>query len=296
MTSTRGRLGKGPLALLWLAVSVYLLTSPSLPVACYTPILGHQTHYDYGFINTGVNLTADDINFWTGLSLSESNYTMRWHQHVNLTISVISTSPATADYRYNVTILNNVVTISNTSWESGDVILNASVSTPSPTVLDNGTHQYPIGSGLPDFFLDDTTLASITMGNNVMIGNSLWETITNTTFTLGESTEACYQLQNTTTIANTRYETRQVIDQDVGIYYSNNETRILSYGALQGIITYYYRVVATNIPLFPPPNPLITILIIVLIAVIIITVIILLWHYISRRRRRVQLPPQPEPS
>ncbi len=296
MSYTRGRFSKFLVPSIWLALSLLLLTSTPLQVAGYSPIAGHLTHYDYGFINTRVNQTADDINFWTGLSLSESNYTMRWHQHVNLTISVVSTGPENAAYEFYVTIVNNVVTISNsTPWQT-EVILNESASAPSPTGVVPGTNNYPLSSGLPGFLLNDVTLASISLGNDVLIGDSLWETITNTTYTLGESIEPCYQLQNTSTLTNVRYETQHVIDQDVGIYFSTNETQILTYGPLQETITYYFRVLSTTIPLFPLPNPLITILLIILIAVIIITVVILLWRFISRRRRRFQLPPEPETS
>ena len=84
-----------------------------------------------------------------------------------------------------------------------------------------------------------------------------------------------------------------VIDQDVGIYFSTNETQILTFGSLQQILTYYFRVLSTTIPLSPPPDLMLTLLVITVVIIAII-VVALAWRFISRRRRRVRLPPEPE--
>jgi hypothetical protein len=295
MSNSSGRVFR---SLLLVSMLSCLLVGSSTPfrVMGYSPVVGHQTRYDYGFINTHVNESADDIGFFTGLTLSESNYTMLWHQHVNLTITVEATSVFEASYNFSVVVHSNVVVISNSSpWET-QIILNGSAVAPSPTGVMNQSLQYPLGSGLPGFFLDDLTLTSISLGSNIIIGDSLWQTITATTYTVGGGIEPCYLLQNETILPNVYYMTQHVIDQDVGIYFSTNETQILTYDNLQETITYYFRVLSTTVALLPPPNPLLFMLLIVLIVVIVITVFLFLWRFISRRRRRAQLPTESDAS
>jgi hypothetical protein len=272
-----------------------LVASPPYRVEGYMPVVGHQTHYEYGFISTQANLSAFEIETWTAgeLVLPESNYTMHWHQHVNLTISVVAISLTNASYEFNVTIHSNVVTVSNSSpWQTA-VVLNGSANAPDPTGVIPGILDYTFNRGLPGFFLDDTTLASISLGNDVLIGDSLWDTITNTTYVLGENTESCYHLQNTSITSTAYLETQYVIDQDVGIYFSANETQILTYDSDVQSLTYYFRVLSTTIPLIPPPDLTLLFIVIGVIIIIVVIIIYLSWRYISRRRRRVRLPPAP---
>lgn len=262
-------------------------TQNSLVIA-YSPVIGHQTDYNYGFINVQPNQTAANIQYWTGLTLVENNYTMCWHQHTNLTIRVTTIAQVgpilMAYYNFSIRIHSNEVTITNTSWQT-NVILNASVHQPAPTGVTNGTYNHGYSSGLPSFFLDDLTLATLTIGSNVMVGNSRWQTVGITSFDVEEEPQLCYQLFNRSVTSEEILETTFVIDQDIGMFFWANETRLLSLGTLQQSLTYYYQVLTTNIPLFPPPNLIPLYLIVAVTLIIIIILIILLARRAWLRRR-----------
>lgn len=263
--------------------------SQHLAVTAYTPSVGQTTRYDYGFINIQPNQTATNIYFWTGLNLAPSNYTLHWHQHVNLTIRVTNVaqiaSTIRAYYNFSVNIHSNIATVSNSSPWQTVVPLNGSVAAPAPTGVSSGIVESPIADGLPGFFLDDLTLSTISVGSNVDIGGSRWEMIDHTTYTLGGSEELSYRLFNSSTMTDTHLQTTFTIDHDVGIYYEANDTRLLSVGPIEQSLTYYYQVLSTNIPLSPPPNPFPILLIAGIATVILVIVIILLIRTYWLRRR-----------
>ncbi len=259
----------------------------SSPLSAYTPSVGDQTQYDYGFINVLHNQSAADINYWTALSLLDSNYTMNWHQHVNLSIRVSHLTPTCCDirafYNFTVNIFHNVVTVFYSSWET-TVILNGSVPTPAPTGVNSGLVEYPTTLGLPGFFLDDGTLGLITTGSNVQIGSSRWHTITHSTFSLDGSEQLCYQLFNRSLSPDQLIETTFIIDQDMGAYYQANETTIITTNSLDTALTYYYQVLNTTISLLPPPSPLPFYIVIAVAIVIVVIVILILFRRWWRRR------------
>ncbi|MHA2428614.1 MAG: hypothetical protein ACXADB_11375 [Candidatus Hermodarchaeia archaeon] len=248
-------------------------------VVAYTPSIGNLTEYDYGFVSIQPNLTATQIYHWTGLNISVGNYTLHWQQYVNLTISVLNIAQVgpvlEAFYNFSVNIFSNVATVSNSSWQTIES-LSGLVSAPAPTGITDGIHPYPITDGVSGFFLDDATLATITIGTDVIVGNGRWQAIDHTTFTLLGSEQICLQLFNSTSTPEELQETTFVIDQDVGIYYQTNDTRILSVDPVQQSLTYYYEVLATNISLEPIPSPL-PILIIIGVAVIVLVIIVILF-------------------
>ncbi len=257
-------------------------------VLAYSPIIGHQTDYNYGFINIQPNQTATNIQYWTGLTLVENNYTMYWHQHTNLTIGVTTIAQVgpllMADYNFSIRIHSNEVTITNNSWQTS-IILNASVQQPAPTGITNGTFSHGYFSGLPSFFLDDLTLAALTVGSNVIVGESRWQTIGITSFNIEEEPQLCYQLFNRSITSEEILETTYVIDQDIGMFFWANETRLLSFGTLQQSLTYYYQVLTTNVPLIPSPSLIPLYLIVAVTLIILIIVIILLVRRLWLRRR-----------
>jgi hypothetical protein len=163
--------------------------------------------------------------------------------------------------------------------------MNGSVAAPAPTGVTSGLYDYPISDGLPGFFLDDLTLSTITIGSNIDIGGSLWETIEYTTFTLDGSEQLSYELFNSSTTTDTHLETTFLIDHDVGIYYRANDTRLLSVGPLVQSLCYYYRVLSTNIPLIPPPYPLPLLIIAGIAAIVLVIVIFLIIRTYWLRRR-----------
>ena len=255
-------------------------------VAAYTPSGGDSTEYDYGFVSIQPNLTATQIYHWTGLNVSVGNYTLHWQQYVNLTISVsyvaffgqpsIFEIPLLiAHYNFSVSIFENVATVSNSSWQTIES-LNGSMSAPAPTGVTDGGSIYFTIEGLPGFFLTDDTLASITTGTNVNVGNSRWQQIDYTTIAFQGSDQLCYQLFNSTSTPEELQETTFVIDHDVGIYYQVNDTRIISVDDIQQSLTYYYEVLATNISLEPIPSPL-PILILIGVAVIVLVIVVILF-------------------
>jgi len=248
-------------------------------VVAYTPSIGNLTEYDYGFVSIQPNLTATQIYHWTGLNLSVGNYTLHWQQYVNLTISVLNIAQVgpvlEALYNFSVSIFSNVATVSNSSWQTIES-LGGLVSAPAPTSVTDGLQAYPITDGVSGFFLDDATLATFTTGTDVIVGNGRWQAIDHTTFTFQGSEQLCYQLFNSTSTPEELQETTFVIDRDVGIYYQANDTRILSVDPVQQSLTYYYEVLATNIPLEPIPSPL-PILIIIGIAVVVLVIIVILF-------------------
>ena len=262
--------------------------SQQMTVSAYSPSIGHTTTYDYGFISIQPNQTATNIQFWTELNLAPSNYTLHWHQHVNLTIRVTNiaqiASTIRAYYNFSVNIHSNIATVSNSSWQTV-VTMNGSVAAPAPTGVTNGIVESPITDGLPGFFLDDLTLSTIIVGSNVNIGGSVWQTIEYSTFTLTSSEQLSYQLYNSSTTTATHLETMFLIDHDVGIYYRTNDTRLLLVGTIRQSLTYYYQVLSTNIALLPPPNPLpIYIIAAVAATILIIVVVLLIRNYWLRRR------------
>ena len=247
-------------------------------VAAYTPSVGNLTEYDYGFVSIQPNLTATQIYHWTGLNISIGNYTLRWQQYVNLTISVLNIAQVgpvlEALYNFSVSIFGNVATVSNASWQTIES-LDGSVSAPAPTGVTDGLYAYPITDGVSGFFLDDVTLVTLTIGTDVIVGNGRWQEIDYTTIAFQGSDQLCYQLFNSTSTPEELQETTFVIDQDVGIYYQANDTRILTVDPIQQSLTYYYEVLTTNIPLEPIPSPL-PILIIIGVAVIVLVIIVFL--------------------
>jgi hypothetical protein len=266
-------------------------------VGAYTPSPGHWTLYDYGFINTLPNLTADEILHWTALNLTGSGYTLRWHQYVNLSIAVATVAFVANVWRvlydFSVIVHSNLATVSNSSWQMA-IPLNGSASAPAPTGVSSGVADLPVYEGLAGFFLDDLTLTTLRTGTNVNIGGSLWQSIALTTFTLDGLGEACYQLHNITTAANASIETTYLIDQDVGIYFSANETHTLAVAGLNRTLTYYYTVIESTVPLVPPPNPLPFLLVAVVGAIVLAVVVMLFARALWLRRRRSRLPPPPE--
>ncbi|MFX1317971.1 MAG: hypothetical protein ACFE9D_01050 [Promethearchaeota archaeon] len=263
-------------------------------VIAYVPSEGHFTTYDYGFINVLYNQSAVQINQWTELVLDPGNYTMHWHQHVNLSILVMQLIPNgavfQAYYNFSVIVFSNVVTVSNSSSWQTIVSLNGSVPAPAPTGVSSGLVDYPMTQGLPGFFLDDTTLSTITPGLNVIVGGSSWQSITHTAFTLGDDEQLCYRFFNQSSSQDQDTETTYVIDHDVGIYYQANETRITTVGSSIVYLSYYYQVLTTNISLIPPPSPLpiyIAAAIATIVLVIVVTLIVrALW---LRRKLRGSL-------
>ena len=247
-------------------------------VAAYTPNVGNLTEYDYGFVSIQPNLTATQIYHWTGLNISVGNYTLHWQQYVNLTISVVNIAQVgplfEAFYNFSVSIFSNVATVSNSSWQTIES-LAGSVSTPAPTGVTNGISSYPITDGVSGFFLDDATLSTLTTGTDVIVGNGRWQEIDYTTIPFQGTDQLCYQLFNRTSTPEELQETTYVIDHDVGIYYQANDTRILSVNPIQQTLTYYYEVLATNIPLEPLPSPL-PILIIIGVVVFVVAIVVFL--------------------
>jgi hypothetical protein len=272
-----------------LAMSWNSFFTGQMVVSAYYPSIGDKTEYNYGFISIQPNQTAANVDFWTGLELPDSNYTMHWHQFVNLTIRVTNIAQIglniLSSYNISVNIHSNQVTLSNNSWQT-TIILNNSVSTPVPTGMTNQTFFIDVTEGYPGFFLGDTTLSQITPGSNVNIGTSRWHTISFSSFTLGGVDHICYQLFNTSVTSTELLETTFVIDQDIGVYFQANETRTLSVGSIQQVLTYYYHVRTTNISLIPPPNPLLLLLIIgiVVVVLIIVLVVIIRAYWLHRQR------------
>ena len=163
--------------------------------------------------------------------------------------------------------------------------MNGSVAAPAPTGVTSGIVESPLSDGLAGFFLDDLTLTTITVGSNVDIGGSLWQTIEYSTFIISGSEQLSYQLFNSSTTTDTYLETTFNIDHDVGIYYRTNDTRLLSVGSIEQSLTYYYEVLSTNVALIPPPNPLPIFIVIGVVTVLLIIVIILLVRAYWLRRR-----------
>lgn len=258
-------------------------------VTAYVPSEGHLTTYNYGYINILYNQSSVQINQWTELVLVPGNYTMHWHQHVNLSILVIQLIPNgaifQAYYNFSVIVFSNVVTVSNSSSWQTTITLNGSVLAPAPTGVSSGLVDYPINQGLPGFFLDDTTLSTITPGLNVIVGGSLWQSITYSAFTLGDSEQMCYRFFNQSSSQDQDTETTYVIDQDVGIYYQANETRITSVDSSFIYLSYYYHILSTNIPLSPPPNPLPIYIAAAIATIVLVIIVILLVRALWFRRR-----------
>ncbi len=258
-------------------------------VFAYSPIIDHHSIYNYGFINVLNNQTAAEIDYWTNLILPESNYTMNWHQLVNLSIRVAHLVPIgpiiQAYYNFSVTIFRNVVTVFNNTWQT-IVSFNGSVPAPAPTGISSGLVDYPITEGLPGFFLDVGTLSVITTGSNVIIGESLWQMVSHTTITLGSSPQLCYQLFNSSSSSNQQITTTYIIDQDVGIYYQANETTVVTVGSTDTSITYYYQVLTTNISLIPPPSPLPIFIIVATVIVVVVGVAVLLLRRLWLHRKQ----------
>lgn len=275
-------------------------TLPIIPpprVIGYSPGVGHQTQYDYGFISIQSNRTAADILYWTGETVTNGNYTLKWHQYVNLSITVINlvfiVNAFQAFYDISVDIHSNHATISNSSWNQ-EKTLNGSVPTPVPTGIDSSIIDYPAHEGLLGFFLSEDTLVKITTGTNVTIGDTLWNSITVSTFNLKGNDEICYQLHNLSITATERLETTYKIEQDVGIYFTANDTRTLTTGGVIQTVSYYYSILDTSIPLIAPPNPLLILIVVIIVAIILVIVAILIGRILWRRLRRVELPPLPE--
>lgn len=287
------------LALVLLLSVLLLLVEVPLPenhlsVGAYSPAMGHQTSYDYGFTSIIHNLTADDVFDWTALNLTGFGYTLRWDQYVNLSIAVAAVALVLNVWRvvYDISVIvhSNRAIVSNTSWQT-TVLLNGSAPAPAPTGLTSGPIDLPVYEGLAGFFLDDTTLTTLHPGTNVNIGGSVWESITPTTFTLDGQEEPCYLLHNVTYGVNESIETAYRIDQDVGIYYWANETRTLTYGSLNRTLTYYYTVLYSTVSLTPPPN-LFPILLVAAVGAIALAVVVALFaRALWLRRRRGRLPP-----
>lgn len=274
------------LSCLLLGWNVYTLHGSR--VSAYVPFVGDQTSYDYGFVNVLFNQTATEIQYWTNLSFPESNYTMHWHQHVNLSIQVSHVIPnglgIQVFYNFSVNIFSNVVRVFNSTWQT-TVTFNGTVPAPAPTGISSGMIDYPTSQGLPGFFLDDGTLSTIALGSNVIIGESLWHTVAHTTFQMESSEQLCYRFFNSSTTTNQQTNTTYVIDQDVGIYYRANETSIFVVDSLATYLTYYYQVLTTTVSLIPPPNPLPIYIIAAIAAIILVIVVILLIRAFWSRRR-----------
>jgi len=290
----RGRL---PLVVV-LAVLVLPASLPCAPCMGYTPHVGHWARYDYGFVCTQWNLSEIVIGSWTGLSLPRGNYTMLWHQYVNLTIAVISIPLIGVTpyglYNISVQVHSNQVTVSNSTWQT-TLILNASIPAPAPTGIESGLVLYPAGLGLPSFLLDDFTLAALHPGVNVTIGGGIWSSITLVTLQLGGDEETCYLLHNVTTTPISRIETSYTIEADSGLYIHANETQTYTYEENSQKVTYYYNLLSTNIPLMPsPPSPLPLLLVTLAIAVVIIAFLLFLLIRRRRRRRPLQLLTSPD--
>ncbi|MFX0077922.1 MAG: hypothetical protein ACFE8O_01670 [Candidatus Hermodarchaeota archaeon] len=260
--------------LIGMSGTAFISTQPR--VAAYVPSVGNSTDYDYGFVSIQPNLTETQIYHWTGLNISVGNYTLQWQQYVNLTISVVNIAQVgpvlEAFYNFSVSIFGNVATVSNTSWQTIES-LDGSMSAPAPTGVTDGLFAYPITDGVSGFFLDVATLATLTIGTDVIVGNGRWQEIDYTTIAFQGSDQLCYQLFNSTSTPEELQETTFVIDHDVGIYYQVNDTRILTVDSIQQSLTYYYEVLTTNIPLEPIPSPL-PILIIIGVAVIVLVIIV----------------------
>jgi hypothetical protein len=197
---------------------------------------------------------------------------------VNLTIRVVNIAQVgplfEALYNFSVSIFGNVATVSNSSWQTIESF-DGSVSAPAPTGVVNGISSYPITDGVSGFFLDDATLATLTTGTDVIVGNGRWQEIDYTNFPFQGTDQLCYQLFNRTSTPEELQETTFVIDHDVGIYYQANDTRILSVDPTQQALTYYYEVLAMNFPLEPIPSPL-PILIVIGVVVIVVAIIVFL--------------------
>jgi hypothetical protein len=257
--------------------------------SAYTPLVGDQTRYDYGFINVLSNQTAADIQYWTDTALIEGNYTMNWHQYVNLSIRVSHLIPSgpiiQAYYNFSVNIHSNIVTIFNSTWQT-TITLNGSVATPAPTGVSSGLVDYSANQGLPGFFLDDGTLSTISIGSNVMIGGSFWQTVSQITFTLSDSEQLCFHLFNSSTGANQQVDTEYIIDQDTGIYYKANETSVVSIDSVTTTLTYYYQVLTTTVALIPPPSPLPIFILAAIVSIILIALILLLTRTLWLRHKQ----------
>ena len=261
-------------------------------VSAYVPSIGDHTSYAYGFINTLFNQTATEIHHWTNLALPESNYTMNWHQYVNLSIHVSHLVPSgpgiQAFYNFSVNIFCNIVHIFNDTWFT-TVTLNETVPTPAPTGISSGLVDYPTTQGLPGFFLDDGTLTTISTGSNVIIGGDLWQEVAQTTFSIESSEQLCYQLFNSSTTTNLQINTTYVIDQDMGSYYMANETTTLVVYSLATSFTFYYQVLTSNVSLIPLPSPLPILIVEAAVAIILAIVVILLIRAFWLRRRQDSL-------
>ncbi|MFW9984211.1 MAG: hypothetical protein ACFFCB_05710 [Candidatus Odinarchaeota archaeon] len=271
--------------LIGMSETAFISMSPR--VSAYIPTVGNLTEYDYGFVSIQPNLTATQIYYWTGLNLSIGNYTLHWQQYVNLTISVLNIAQVgpvlEAFYNFSVSIFSNVVTVSNSSWQTMEP-LDGSVSAPAPTGVADGLITYPITDGVSGFFLDDATLATLTTGTDVIVGNSRWQQIDYTTLVFQGSDQLCYQLFNSTSTPEELQETTFVIDHDVGIYYQANDTRILSVDPTQQTLAYYYEVLATNIPLEPIPSPVPILIIIGVVVIALVIIVFLLIRKLWLRR------------
>jgi len=263
----------------------------------YIPSIGHQTRYDYGFISSQTNKTAANILFWTGETVANGNYTLKWRQYVNLSITVINLvsffNAVQVAYNISAEIHSNHVTISNSSWNL-EKTLNSSVPTPVPTGIDSGIYYYLANEGVPGFFLNEDTLASLTTGTNITVSSAIWNSITASTFTIGGSDEPCYQLYNLSITATERLETTYQIDQDVGIYYFANDTRTLITGGVIQTLSYYFLILDTTVLLTAPPSPLLLIVVIIIAIIILIVVVLFVGCYIRRHWQRMRLLPLPE--
>ncbi|MHA2427758.1 MAG: hypothetical protein ACXADB_07020 [Candidatus Hermodarchaeia archaeon] len=252
------------------------------------PSVGDQTRYDYGFISILFNQSATEIQYWTSQSLTDSNYTLHWHQYVNLSIRISHLVPIglgiQAYYNFSVNIFSNIVRISNSTWHT-TITLNGTVPAPAPTGISSGLVDCLTSHGLPGFFLDGETLSTISTGSNVIIGSSLWHTVTYTSFQIESTEQFCYQLLNSSTTTNQQINTTYVIDQDVGIYFMANETSTFVVDSLATYLIYYYHVLATDTSLIPPPNPLPIYIIAAVTIIILVVVVVLLIRTLWLRRR-----------
>lgn len=257
-------------------------------VSAYVPSIGDQTRYEYGFISILFNQSATEIQYWTSQPLTESNYTMHWHQYVNLSIQISHLVPSglgiQAYYNFSANIFSNIVRISNSTWHT-TITLNGTVPAPAPTGISLGLVDYPTSQGLPGFFLDGETLRTISTGSNVIIGSSSWHTVTHTSFQIEGTEQLGYQLFNSSTTTNLQINTTFVIDQDVGIYFRANETSTFVVDSLTTYLIYYYHVLATNVSLIPPPNPLPIYIIAIITTSILVVVAVLLIRTLWLRRR-----------
>jgi len=265
-----------------------------LSALAYTPVSGHRTLYEYGFINTMPNMSSPDVLYWTALNLTGGGYTLHWHQYVNLSITVAAVAVVLnvlrVVYSFSVFIHSNLAVVSNASWQAR-VLLNGSAIAPAPTGVSSGLVDLPVSDGLAGFFLDDATLATLHTGVDVNIGGSLWQSIASGTFTLSGQEEACYALHNVTTTANTSIDTTYHIDRDVGIYFRANETRTITYAGLTQTLTYYYMVLASTVPLSPAPNPLPFLILVAIGATVLGVVVALFARALWLRWRRSRPPP-----